>query len=192
MEDDGRKAIISSVVVDFAPSEVKASYRLIKAGKRWKLDGVACGNGGEFNMDCGSSVCPDVSALRKKAGQGDADAQYTLGVMYNIGRGVKRNPSESASWFLKAAEQGHAHSQYYLGSIYEYGEGVTQGYAEAMEWYRKAAEQGNAKAQYNLGMRCQIGRGVKKDLAEAEKWLREAAKRGHTEAKQEVEKLDRR
>ncbi|MBI5427493.1 MAG: sel1 repeat family protein [Nitrospinae bacterium] len=179
MEDDGRRAIISSMGVDFAPEEVKTSYRLIKDGNRWRLDGVACGGGGEFNMECGGSMCPDVSDLRKKAGQGDADAQYDLGVMYNIGRGVNRDYVEAARWFRKAAGQGHAGAQSYLGYLYEHGyEGVTQDNAEAARWYRKAAEQGHADAQYYLGDIYEVGRGVTRDDAESARWHRKAAEQG--------------
>ena len=42
------------------------------------------------------------------AEQGDATAQYNLGVMYALGEGVPENDAEAATWYRKAAEQGHA------------------------------------------------------------------------------------
>ena len=180
MEDDGRKAIVLAIGVDFIPEAVKTSYRFIKDGKQWKLDGAACGGGGEFNMDCGSSACPKVSDLREKSGQGDANAQYTLGVMYNIGRGVQQDIDEAESWFLKAAKQGHADAQSTLGYIYKYS--LKQDHAKAENWFLKAAEQGDADAQFYLGSMFEDGWGVERNYAEAEKWYRKAAGQGNVGA----------
>ena len=41
------------------------------------------------------------------AGQGDADAQFTLGQMYENGEGVERNLEKAAKYFEQAAAQGH-------------------------------------------------------------------------------------
>ena len=94
----------------------------------------------------------DIEQLRKAAEQGNASAQYSLGVMYNTGEGVPQDYQEAVSWYHKAAEQGHASAQYNLGVRYVNGEGVPQDYQEAVSWWRKAAEQGDAIAQYNLGV----------------------------------------
>ena len=89
---------------------------------------------------------------RPLAEQGDADAQYFLGVMYKNGQGVPQDYAESVKWYRLAAEQGDADAQYNLGVTYKNGEGVPQDYAEAIKWYRLAADQGDADAQYNLGV----------------------------------------
>ena len=81
---------------------------------------------------------------RPLAEQGDADAQYNLGVMYENGRGVPQNDAEAVKWYRKAAEQGLASAQNNLGLMYANGRGVPQNDAEAVKWYRKAAEQGLA------------------------------------------------
>jgi WD40 repeat protein len=49
-----------------------------------------------------------VTWYRKAAEQGNADAQYSLGFMYENGRGVPRDDTAAASWYQKAAEQGNA------------------------------------------------------------------------------------
>jgi len=49
-----------------------------------------------------------VSKLRKAAEQGDAEAQYNLGVRYANGEGVPEDYKEAVKWFRKAAEQGFA------------------------------------------------------------------------------------
>lgn len=42
----------------------------------------------------------------KAAEQGDAYAQFNLGVKYYKGEGVKRNPSKAKEWFRKACDNG--------------------------------------------------------------------------------------
>ena len=58
--------------------------------------------------------------LAKKA---VAQAQYNLGVMYEKGKGVKKNLKEAKKWFQFAAEQGIIKAQYKLGLIYGKGKG---------------------------------------------------------------------
>ena len=88
--------------------------------------------------------------VKKAAEQGDALAQYRLGLHYVDGRGVAKDNAEAAKWYLKAAEQGNANGQFELGFMYENGKGVAKDEAEAIKWYRKAAAQGNTKAQRKL------------------------------------------
>ena len=40
------------------------------------------------------------------AKQGDADAQYNLGIMYDKGQGVPQNYKTAVKWWKRAAEQG--------------------------------------------------------------------------------------
>ena len=53
---------------------------------------------------------------RLAAEQGDASAQYSLGVMYDFGRGVLEDDAEAVRWYRLAAEQGDADAQNRLGS----------------------------------------------------------------------------
>ena len=48
---------------------------------------------------------------RKAAEQGDADAQFNLGLMYHNGQGVPQDHAEAARWSRKAAEQRDAEAQ---------------------------------------------------------------------------------
>ena len=90
----------------------------------------------------GPAKAQDIEQLRKAAEQGDADAQFNLGLMYDIGKGVPQDYQEAVKWYRMAAEQGYADAQYFLGLSYATGEGVPENDAEAVKWYRKAAEQG--------------------------------------------------
>jgi hypothetical protein len=98
--------------------------------------------------------------IRPPAEQGNADAQFGLGVMYSKGHGVPQDYAAAASWFRKAADQGDAVAQSNLGMMYANGQGVRQDYAAAVSWYRKAADQGDTAAQLNLGGMYANGQGV--------------------------------
>ena len=109
------------------------------------------------------------------AEQGHTDAQYNLGVFYEIGEGVDQSWRESIKWYRKAAEQGHSKAQNTLGDRYY----SSASYTEAIKWYRKAAAQGNIDAQFSISACYSNGEGVSKSESEAVKWCRKAAEQGH-------------
>ena len=109
----------------------------------------------------------DAVEYRKAADQGDAEAQYDLGLCYELGSGVPKDEVEAVKWYRKAAEQGNAAAQSGLGGCYAYGIGVKEDAVEGVKWYRKAAEQGNAAAQSGLGSCYELGVGVPEDKVEA-------------------------
>ena len=119
-----------------------------------------------------------VQELRPLAEQGNATAQFNLGLMYRKGQGVPQDYKEALEWYRKAAEQGDAGAQFILGLMYDTGQGVPQDYKEAVEWYRKAAEQGNATAQFSLGSMYQKGQGVLQDNVIAHMWYNMASANG--------------
>jgi len=112
------------------------------------------------------------------AKQGEARAQYDLGVLYDEGKGVPQDYTEAVRWFRLAAEQGNAKAQYNMADMYGKGKGVPQDFKKEAKWYRLAAEQGLARTQYNLGHMYENGRGVPQDYAEALKWYHKAAEQG--------------
>ncbi len=94
-------------------------------------EGVAAYNRGDY-----------AAALREwrpLAEQGNADVQYSLGLMYRNGLGVRQDYAEAARWYRKAAEQGDGHAQFNLGVMYDKGQGVPQDYAQAHMWFNLAA-----------------------------------------------------
>jgi hypothetical protein len=112
---------------------------------------------------------------RKVALQGSATVQGILGVIYEEGIGVSKDPVEAAQWFRKAAEQGDPAGQKYLGDMYRRGLGVPSDLTEAVKWYHKASEQGDGPAQGMLGMVYQKGLGVSPDVIQAYMWFTLAA-----------------
>ena len=115
--------------------------------------------------------------IRPQAEKGNSSAQYRLGLMYFLGRGVARDDAETVKWYRLAAEQGNAKAQLGLGLMYENGAGVSQDYAEAAKYYTLAADQGDARAQFSLGRMYRRGKGVPLDYVLAYEWFDLAASR---------------
>ena len=92
---------------------------------------------------------PDLEEVRVLAEQGDAIAQYNLGLMSASGRGVPEDDVEAVRWYRLAADQGYATAQYNLGNRYANGEGVPEDDLLAYMWWNLAAAQGNETAQSN-------------------------------------------
>lgn len=80
-----------------------------------------------------------VAELRAKADQGDAVAQYSLGVIYRDGVGVAQNYAVAVQWHRLAADQGYAPAQYNLGVMYFQGEGLPMDDVAAYMWFSLAA-----------------------------------------------------
>ena len=110
-------------------------------------------------------------AYKAKAEQGQAEAQYRLGFIYERGLGVPVDYVEKARWWRAAADQGHAGAQFSIGYCYGRGEGVPRDYSEAAKWFRKSADQGNASACRFLGIAYDRGQGVGIDKIEAYAFL---------------------
>ena len=126
---------------------------------------------------------PDAKKITQLAEQGDAEAQYELGRMYFLGKGMPRNATKALEWYQKAAEQGNALAQNELGNLYSKGVLVKQNIFEAAKWYQKAAEQGIANAQYNIGYLYDWGQGgLSQNRVEAIKWYKKASGQGNGEA----------
>ena len=116
-----------------------------------------------------------VRLFRPLAEQGNAGAQYNLGMMHAKGQSVPKDYREAAKWFQLAAEQGDARAQYNLGWMSTMGFGVQQNDQEALKWYRRAAEQGNAHAHFGLGKMYEKGHGVPPDFVRSHMWYSVAA-----------------
>ena len=86
-----------------------------------------------------------LSELQPLAEQGDAVAQYALGVMYNHGEGVPQDYKTAVKWYRLAAEQGYASAQGNLGYMYAFGDGVLTDYVRAHMWGNLSASNGNEK-----------------------------------------------
>ena len=60
-----------------------------------------------------------IALYRAAAEQGDAEAQYNLGVSYGQGEGVEENEELAVVWCAKAATQGHEAAAEVLAALQE-------------------------------------------------------------------------
>lgn len=125
------------------------------------------------------------------AEEGDPSAQYNVGQLYRLGRGVKRDYAKAGQWYEKAAEQWHSAARHNLAVLYEKGLGVPINYTKAFEWYEKAANQDYGVAQFNLAVMYSIGQGTKRDLVKAYMWYAIAADRGYDDAAENLDLVAR-
>jgi TPR repeat protein len=58
-----------------------------------------------------------VRIWRPLAEKGDVNAQYNMGVMYDLGHGVPMNKAEAAVWYRKAADRGYGTAMLNLAAI---------------------------------------------------------------------------
>ncbi|MGL6175773.1 MAG: tetratricopeptide repeat protein [Vibrionaceae bacterium] len=123
-----------------------------------------------------------LAEVQRAAEQGDAAAQYNLGLMYHYGEEIARDHKQAAHWYRQAAEQGHAYAQFNLGTLYNNGLGVAKDEKQAVHWIQKAAEQGDEEAQYSLGNMYASGLGVKKDEKKAAYWFKKATQQSNARA----------
>ena len=56
---------------------------------------------------------------RLAAEQGDADAQYNLGWMYDEGQGVPQDNKEAVKWWRLSAEQRNERAQFNLSLMHD-------------------------------------------------------------------------
>ena len=104
------------------------------------------------------------------AEQGQAVAQYQLGLLYANGKGATKDDAKARQWYEKAAVQGHTEAQVNLGVMLMYARGGQQDYKMAVYYLRQAANQGNDLAQRKLGQMYERGEGVQQDNVKAYMW----------------------
>ena len=117
------------------------------------------------------------------AQDGNAVAQYYLGMMYGIGIGPERDTDISLKWLRLAAENGYAPSQRMVGISYLRGEwGVSQDLKQGKHWLTLAANQNDAVAQHRIGQMYLEGIFVPKNLKVGIEWIKRAAELGDSDA----------
>ncbi len=78
-------------------------------------------------------------SLTKRAENGNAEAQYNLGLMMVIGEGIKKDLKKGIWWMEQAAANGYELSAHVLSIIYREGMyGVKPNSSKAAAWNKKA------------------------------------------------------
>ena len=79
---------------------------------------------------------------RPLADDGDAMAQFNLGLLHETGRGVAEDAARAAAWYERAARQGVTLAQFNLARLHQAGRGVPQDVLQALYWFEVAAFHG--------------------------------------------------
>jgi len=112
------------------------------------------------------------------ADRGDARAEFELGAMYVLGRGVPQDDRQAILWFRQSAAHGGELGQKGLAEMYLAGRDEPQDYAHVAIWCQKAAAIGNSLGPKCLSLMYARGDGVAKDAAQARLWLGRWADQG--------------
>ena len=108
---------------------------------------------------------------RPLAEQGDARAQFYLGLLYENGDGVPRDYEKAREWYEESSAQGEANAQFYLGLLSAFGQGGPLDLSQAHMWYSLAAGNGHVGATvYRNDLAKQM---TPAQIAEAQKRARE-------------------
>jgi TPR repeat protein len=109
---------------------------------------------------------------------------YTLGLIYNEGQGIEKNPSKANTYFERATTLGYAAASYRLGLNYYNGNGVDRNHVKACELFEEAEKNGlifnDLGVIYcQLGLNYYNGDGVKENYARALEFFKKAEQRNH-------------
>ena len=122
----------------------------------------------------------------KMAKLGDAEAQFNVGEMYEIGFNVKQDKKEARYWISRSANQKHETAGFKLLYWDLERDGLKGKNKTKVKELNKLAKQGNAQAQYYLGKMYAHGVGINKNSDVAIDWLNKAALVGVLEAELEL------
>ena len=89
---------------------------------------------------CNNLFSQSISTIKYDAEyKNDSWSQNKLGLAYENGEGVTKNPNTAFNWFQKAANNGYKYAFYNLGRHYQYGLSVQKDISKAISIYEKAA-----------------------------------------------------
>ena len=137
----------------------------------------------------------DWQAARTQAEQGNAAAQFTLGLSCSTGDGHAQDLPQAVQWYRRAADQNHRLAQFNLGLMFAGGQGVPTDHTAALHWINLAATSGDAGAQFYLGNRCHRASFDRKAENQAQlrsesyRWFRLAAAQGYKDSAAHCERL---
>lgn len=110
--------------------------------------------------------------LIKQAEEGDARAQFRLGLAFYKGNRVEKDEEKAFEWWMKAVEQGVEYAAYCLGCIYF----EKKDFQTAMEYYLKAiSDPVINEAGFQLGVIYENGLGLEKDIDKAIEYYKKGA-----------------
>lgn len=141
------------------------------------LAGMAGGAGAlaAGDPDGSSGLPPAVASLVPLAKDGEREAQYQLGLLYDLGEGVPEDAGRAYGWYAAAARQGLPAAAFNVAVMLDSGRGVAMDRKAAAIWYAKAAAHGHQRAAFNLAQLLETGQGLAQDKGMARLWYEAAA-----------------
>ncbi len=118
----------------------------------------------------------------RAAENGDAEAQFTIGMAHYRGIGTPADESAALQWIQRAASAHHAGAQFHVGLAYLRGTGLPLDETAAASFLEEAAMQGHDEAQYVFATMLTNGRGIPQDHVWAALWYGKAARQGVVQA----------
>lgn len=116
------------------------------------------------------------------AKNGNAEAQFNIGEMYEVGYGVKQDKKQARYWISKSADQKYEVAGFKFLYLNIERDGLTGKNIDKVKELNKMAKHGNEQAQYYLGKMYAYGIGINKNPDVAIDWLKKAALDGVLEA----------
>jgi hypothetical protein len=125
------------------------------------------------------------------AAKGNAEAEFALGLMDDLGQGGAVDAPSAFQWYSRAAGAGLPAAQFNRAVMQDAGRGTAQDRAGAATGYARAALSGHARAAFNLAQLYQAGDGVPRNARLAVSWYRLAAANGLPDAAHRAAELAR-
>lgn len=144
------------------------------------------GNGRKFTPVTGT-----VADIKRRADDGDGDAQYALALAYFHGHETVRNRDQARVYAKRSADNGSMHGMLFWALLIEEGLVADLGIRDAVPYYEGAANAGHVWAAYRLGLLYGAGAGAGKDEVAQDHsrslhWMGMAAARGDEGAKEHL------
>ncbi|MEL7023971.1 MAG: caspase family protein [Pseudomonadota bacterium] len=139
---EGRKDVADLYVVDcLLPGQVRqlGGRTFLSPRRPTKTTAEDCRvRGGEYVAYDRADLKSALNVWMAAAESGDAEAQNTVGEIFERGLGGEPNYEAAVIWYQKAADQGNARAQLNLGTLYESGKGVEKDRLQALNLYRQS------------------------------------------------------
>ncbi len=100
-----------------------------------------------------------IAAWREQCSQGDADACFSLGYVYDQGEGVERDERVASALYREACEASNAGACVLVGRMYRRGRGVGKDVFQAVEFANRACDMGSMPGCVDLGAMYEEGFG---------------------------------
>lgn len=120
--------------------------------------------------------------LERLAEQGDADAQFLVGRMLELGEGVDQNIQQGIIWNQKAAAQQHSCAMNNLAVRYKTGDHVLQNHALAFQLAHQAARSQHPVTLTSFGEMHDFGQGTPVNKEKALDYYKQALEKGGASA----------